>query len=174
MKDFWDSGIDLKNRTLYLIGDVDQGLQTTALKGIHLLNKTRKPFKIILSSGGGDVFAGMSIYDAIRLSPCRVTVVGSGSVQSMAPVILQAADVRILEAGAAIMLHDGSFGQSDMDVKAFERWADWSKQNREWMYGVFATKTKRKEKSFWQRVCSSDAIFSAAEALDLGLADRVI
>lgn len=174
MRDFWDTGLDLKGRVLYLIGEVDPVLQATALRGIHLLNKVRKPFTIKLSSGGGDVLAGMSIYDAIRLSPCRVTIIGAGQVQSMAPIIFQAADHRILEAGATVMLHDGSMSDGSMDMKAYERWGDWSKESREWTYKLLAAKTKRKDKSFWQQVCSSDAIFNAHQALDLGLCDKVI
>jgi ATP-dependent Clp protease protease subunit len=170
---FWKMGLDLDRRLLLLLGDIDDKLQSRALKSIHLLNQSRRPFKIMLSSGGGAVHAGMSIFDGIRTSPNRVTVVGTGHVQSMASIILQAADHRVLQASATLMLHDGSFTAYDMEAKTHERWADWSRKTRDWMYELLASKTK-KNKTYWQSICSSaDAIFTAEHALEVGLVDAI-
>lgn len=169
---FWETGLDLDKRVLLLLGDVDEKMAATALKAIHLLNQRRTPFTIKLSSGGGSVFDGMAIYDAIRQSPCVVTIIGCGHVQSMASLIFQAADNRILESGALLMLHDGAFGEGALESKALERWAIWSRLNREWMYGVLEGRTK-KSRTYWEKTCVSDAIYTAAQAVSAGLADSV-
>ncbi len=92
---------------------------------------------------------------------------------SMASVILQAADLRILYPRATLMIHDGYETQQQATPQTFRNWAEFSEKSRNLMYEIFAERSNKKSIAFWKRKCANDTILSAEEAVDLGLADGI-
>jgi ATP-dependent protease ClpP protease subunit len=69
--------------------------------------------EIQINSPGGEIFAGFALIDAIRLLRAKghkVTMVALGMAASMAGVILQAADVRVMGANCLMLIHEGALG----------------------------------------------------------------
>ena len=176
---WFDNDFHLETRTLF-ISDQEDGagvgpqMAEKVIKGIHLLvaHDKEKPIRILMNSMGGTWTDGMAIYDAIASCPCQVTIEAFGSCMSMATVLLQAADDRVLHSNTTFMIHNGSDG-FEGDSKNFERWGEHSKKLRHRMYEIYA-EASEKRVSFWEKKCHTDFIISAQEAVELGLADRVV
>lgn len=60
---------------------------------------------LMLSSNGGDVFAGLRMYEAIRRSKVPVTVICEGSVASAATLVMLGASRRYMYATSVILVH---------------------------------------------------------------------
>lgn len=175
---FFDYGLHLETRTVY-IGDhvggaVDSHAAERAVKALYLLTAASKeqPIKILLNSQGGCWYSGMAIFDAIAGCPCPVTAEAYGSAMSMGAIILQAADERLMQPNATLMVHDGSEvfqGQA----RNFEAWGEQSKNLRNRMYEIYA-KRSGQTVQYWKRKCASDFILTAEEAVAEGLADKIV
>lgn len=117
---FFDYGIHVETKTIYMgseeyVDDQESGtdhkMAENMIKALHVLNLTPdKPIKIIMNNLGGNWTDGMAIYDAIKASPCHVTIEVMGQAMSMGSIILQAADERIMHPNATMMIHDGQDG----------------------------------------------------------------
>lgn len=181
---FFDYDLHIETRTIYLgdnedehgdvAGQVGPLMAERLIKTLILFNQTpEKPIKIILNTGGGYVTHGYAIYDAIKASPCHVTIEVMGQASSMGVIILQAADERIIHPNAILMAHNGTDSHNMADVINIEKWAEYSKKvDRPRMYEIFAEKSKRKA-SYWEHKCVHDFIMTAEQAVEEGLVDKI-
>lgn len=177
-------GIDLKARRIYFgvsldwgdtdISDFNLASVELAIRALHkmALDAPGKPVEIHMSSTGGDAYAMLRLHDEILSCPCQVKFYGGGPIQSSATWIMVACDERYLYPNATVMVHDGSDGfegkHTDVQVNAAE-----SKRLQDVLYDIYATNT-RMPKEFWQDVCQRDLYLSAAEAVSLGMADKIV
>lgn len=174
---FFDHNVDVRSRTLYLSYGVegedvelDQKCAADMIKGLTLLELLGpdKDIHIIINCQGGDVDAGLGIYDKIKsLSNCQVTATVMGSAWSMAAWILQAADIRRMTKHSSLMIHDGS-GRKDK----------FTKKQDIFMRKILLDRIREKHPQYpvskLQRFLDTDTYFSADEALELGLIDEVV
>ncbi len=88
---------------------VDYEMYTKVAKGLHVLdNINQEPVTIIGNNSGGYVYHGMAIYSMIKKCNSHVTMKMYGQCQSMGTIILQAADMRIIDEHCLFMIHYGS------------------------------------------------------------------
>jgi ATP-dependent protease ClpP protease subunit len=113
-------GIDVKNREIYInefddsgeSGGVDHRMVQNFVKNINFLKgQNKEPITIHLQTVGGCWYSGMGIYDAIKNSKCKTTIIGYSQVCSMGTIIMQAANKRLLTKNSAFMVH---WGNSDI------------------------------------------------------------
>lgn len=183
---YFESHLHLETRTLYL-GSAEVNLEHEkesgtdammaewAIKALHLLSigpKAEEPITIQMANIGGDWNHGMAIYDAIRACPGKVSIQAYGPCMSMGAVILQAAEERLLLPNTEIMIHDGESGYTG-HARNFEKWAMNSKKIRQKMYQIFSERSN-KSVSYWSKKCAFDFILTAQEAVEEGLADKVL
>lgn len=178
---WFDYDLHIETRTIY-VGDTESDgepngvgplMAERVIKAFVVFNMTpEKPVKIILNTGGGFVEHGYAIYDAIKSSPCHVTIEVMGQAQSMGAIILQAADVRIVHPNSVVMIHDGTQGL-DTHARNIERWAEYSKKvDRPRMYQILADATG-KPATYWEKKSTLDHILTAEQAVEEGLADKI-
>jgi ATP-dependent protease ClpP protease subunit len=185
---YFDYGVFLPERMLYVgsTSEDDEGKESGVnyemaeyfIKGITFLQSiSDKAIVINLNNMGGDWYHGMAMYDAIRACRCHVTINVFGSAMSMASIILQAADTRIVAPNATIMIHDGDeelIGSPRTVVK----WADYVKHISDVMYEIYLERMREKQPKIKRArirdMCVADTIFTAQEAVDAGLADSVM
>jgi ATP-dependent Clp endopeptidase proteolytic subunit ClpP len=176
---FFDYDLHIETRTIY-IGDGEDGsgvgpkMAEKVIKAFIIFNATpEKPVRIILNTKGGDIFDGYAVYDAIKASPCHVTIEVMGSAMSMGSIILQAADERLIHPHSTVMIHDGH-DSMEMNIRDIEKWAEFYKKvDRPRMYALFAEKTG-KPAHYWEKKAVNDYVMTAQQAVDEGLADRVV
>jgi len=176
---YFDYDLHIETRTIYIGDSEDNGvgplMAERVIKAFTLFNMTPdKPVRIILNTLGGSVWHGYAIYDAIKASPCHVTIEVMGSAMSMGSIILQAADERIMHPNAIFMIHDGSETYEEKThVRDIERWAEYSKKiDRPRMYQIFAEKSG-KPAHYWEKKSVNDYILTAEQVVEEGLADKV-
>lgn len=102
--------VGYSNRTIYIAEEITGDLAGRFILSLDMLNQTDGTIEVVLTSPGGDVEAGLAIYDAIRESKNPVVIIGYGCIHSMAAIILQAAKMRILMPEARFMIHSVSLG----------------------------------------------------------------
>ena len=188
---FFDYGVDPNSRTIYVgsvyedsesgESGVDSQLADKVVKAIYLLDSQApngdKPITIILNNPGGDWYHGMAIYDAINSCQNHITIKVFGMAMSMGAVILQAADERVIAPNAKIMIHYGEAGTYSHS-KIVKKWAaEFDKIDKK-MMEIFLEQIRKKHPDFKDRkldkMLDFDTILSAEEAVNLGLADRIL
>jgi len=186
---FFDYDIHLPTKTLYLGSanysdehgetGTDHLMAEMAIKGLHLLDKTKpdSPLTIVMNNPGGDEYHGLAIYDAIKMCTSEVHIKVLGHAMSMGSIILQAADWRIMTENSRMMLHYGTWGHNDHTLNVY-KWAEEGKKFDKWMEDLYLEKIHQKKPTYTrkklQTEISFDKFLTAAEAVDMGLADEVL
>lgn len=179
---FHDNGIYLPTRTVYIDGDQDVGItnemSACAIKNLHILDTmSTGDINVIFNCDGGDTIIGMAIYDAILACKNHVKMTVYGHASSMGSIILQAADERIMAPNAVLMVHMGQ-ASYDGHPKVVEAWRKFDKHLDSLHETIYLAKIKAKKPRFTkdqlQKMLEHDTILTAQEAVDMGLADRVL
>lgn len=188
---FYDYDIYVTTRTIYMgsaEADIEEGESGTdakmaerAIKALHILDmdapNADKPITIILNSPGGDVYHGLAIYDAIKACKNHVTVIVYGMAMSMGSWIFQAADERVVSKNSRIMIHYGDTSHEGHSKSALV-WAKEEERINKKMEDVFMEKILDKNPHFTRKelqdLLNFDTVLTAEEAVNLGLADRLL
>ena len=166
----------LSERVVFLGQAIDdQVANLIVAQIIHLESEDPdKEISLYINSPGGVVYAGLAIYDAMQFVRPDVRTICYGVGMSMAALLLAggAEGKRMALPNARILIHQptGGFeGQaSDIEIHARETLAIRAKLDE--MYAKHTGQTKKRVHEDMER----DRFFTAAEAADYGLIDRVI
>ncbi len=156
---------------ILLSGDVDEAMWIAFAKQISRVRPTQ-PIIVNITSDGGDWYYGIAIYDWLKLHPSEVTIRVWGAAMSMATVILQAGDNRLIAPSAELMIHN-VHGGKDGSIQDIEEEVSNLNRLRDKMYEIYAEKSG-KSVAFWRKKCQKDYYLTAEEALKLGLVDGII
>jgi len=130
---------------------------------------------IVFNSPGGSIVDGMALFDYIqflRSEGHRVTTIALGMAASMAGVLLQAGDVRVMGAEAWLLIHEAAFGAIGKTGE-IEDTVEWVKRIQRRILRIFANRSKLSEQQIARRWHRKDWWIDSAEALKLGLIDEV-
>lgn len=165
----------LKNRTLTLFGEVTQNVaKRTAEKLLTLAYESDDPITLYISSPGGHVESGDTIFDMVRYIKPVVRTVGTGWVGSIATHIYLAPDRehRFCLPNTRFLIHQPAGGMggdaSDIEIHARE-----ILKTRERINGIIATQTGQP----LDRVESDtdrDYWMSAEESVEYGIVRKII
>jgi ATP-dependent Clp endopeptidase proteolytic subunit ClpP len=126
-----------------------------------------------ISSPGGDVFAGVAIYNALRAHSARITTRVDGVAASIASVISQAGDTRVILSGAQMMIHE-AWGLAIGNATEMREMADVLERQNVNIANIYAARSGGDADKFLELMSSGDTWLTAAEAVELGLADEVV
>lgn len=129
-----------------------------------------KAIDLHLNSPGGDVFDGIAIHNALRDHPATVTAYVDGLAASIASVILQAADNRVMNLGGMVMIHEASglaIGNAK-DMRDLAELLDKASQN---IADIYAARSGKDAAGFRESM-AAETWFTGAEAVAAGLADE--
>ena len=125
---------------------------------------------IYINSGGGDMVAATEIYTSIREHKGNVTIHVSGMAASAATIIMCAAESEISPT-AMVMIHNVSSAAYG-NHKDFEHQSDVLKTADKAVCQAYIEKTGKTEDEFLQ-LMDSEKWFTAKEAVEIGLCDRI-
>lgn len=169
-----DNLSNIKARTLFLIGTVDEEALEDVLRGMQQLEaKSHDDIVVYLSTGGGEVDSGLAIFDAFITSPCKIICVAYGSCQSMGAVIMQGADVRLLSPHTTYMVHDGSIASGRVHTKEFFENAKYYERQALTIDNIFVQRTGLSLEKI-QEMCKFSTSMNSNEAVKLGFADGIL
>lgn len=129
------------------------------------------PLEVHINSGGGDVFDGISIKNAIETHKGHVTTIVDGIAASIASVIAQAGTERVMMPGSMMMIHDAfSFVAGNAEELAkMAATLDEVSQNLADIYARSAGGTADE----WRAAMKAETWYTAEQAVEAGLATRV-
>lgn len=169
------------DRTVEWLGGVNYDNQRQVLREIKdLLKEDRnEEIHLVVSSYGGATAIGMGFYDTVRsvLKPNLVTI-GSGEVDSSGITVFLSADKRYVTKNTTFLLHMGgrTFDKSvrftNVEIENMLKEA----RLRDYMYAcVLSDATNgRTSSDKILELMAKDTILTAEEAVNLGLAHKVL
>lgn len=131
--------------------------------------------RIVFSSPGGSVVDGMALFDYIRgMSEGGHKIVTStiGYAASMAGILLQAGDERVMGSQAYLLIHQGSFGAGGSVGEVLDT-VEWVKKMQSRILDIFASRSKLSKREIARRWERKDWWLDSAESLKLGFVDRI-
>lgn len=178
MRKFWKltNLVDGSGSTLVLDGPIAQeswwGDEVTPQAFRDELKKiTSNKLTVIINSSGGDVWAGVSIYDALKELDMEVTVKVSGLAASIASVVAMAGDIIIMSPGSTMMIHRASMlamGDADDMKKAIEM----LETVEDGIISIYSDRTGQTREAV-KEMLEAETWMSAEKAVELGFADEV-
>ena len=179
----------------YFDGEDDSGVDYRASvileKNIRFLSfNSQDPILIHMHIPGGDWEDCLSMYDTVRLSKCRTTILGYGKIQSASGVLFQAGHQRIMMPNATLLIHYGSISFDNEHSKAAASSVQWSEKETDKMVNIFVERCLKspiaKEKKWKnsphiikkhlvsQISNKCDWLLDAEEAVYYGFADGIL
>lgn len=168
----------LKDRIVFLGGAIDDETANLIIAQMLFLSNedAKKDIHFYINSPGGSITAGLAIYDTMQFLRCEVATYCVGQAASMAAVLLAGGHPgkRFLLASNRILLHQPLIsGQligpaTDLDIEAKE-----ILRLRARLYDILAQHTGQTTEKV-EKDCDRNLWLDAAEAIEYGLADRVL
>ena len=124
-----------------------------------------------INSPGGEVFAGVTIYNLLKQHPATVTSYIDGIAASIASVIALAGDKVIMAENALYMMHNPA-GLVMGNAEDMRKMADVLDKIRGTMTGVYTGKTGKPDDEI-NAMLDAETWMTADEALDAGLIDEI-
>ena len=163
-------------REIECVGEIDDGVTYSLCQQLRYLaaEDAFEPATIFINSPGGSVQSGLAIYDVMRAVSCPVNTVCLGLAASMAALLFVAGEERLMLPHARVMIHDpligGGVAGSALELKTI---SDNLLRTRQITAEVLARHTGHSVEEVLE-VTSHAAWFEAQEAVDWGLADRIL
>jgi ATP-dependent Clp protease, protease subunit len=166
----------LKDRIVFLGTEINSQVANSVIAQLLLLDaqNPEREIQIFINSPGGEVYAGLAIYDVMQFIRAPIRTVCVGMAMSAGSVILMAgaSGRRTALPNARVMIHQGSAGfrgnTADVEVQARELF--FMRDRLLELYLKHTGITKEKLARDWER----DHYLTAAEAKEYGLIDEVI
>lgn len=169
----------LTERSVFLTGEINMVTALETVKQILYLIREDpgKKIDLLLSSPGGEVNAGLLLYDMLTgISDTVIRTICMGKAYSMGALILAAGQKgrRYILPNSEVMIHEplisSGVGGSSSSVKSI---SDSLWETRKHLNTILSKHTGKPVKQI-EKATSYDHYFSATEAVKFGLADHVI
>lgn len=138
----------------------------------ELQNVTAPAIEVQINSPGGDVFDGIAIYNALRMHPAKVTTRVDGMAASIASVIVQAGDHRVIVSSAQMMIHE-AWGLVVGSAQEMRDFADLLEQQNDVIAGIYAERSGKTAEEF-RTLMQSDLYLTDEQAVEHGLVDEIL
>lgn len=173
-------GVYTPARIINICDEINQETATQFIKNIKLLDHAveNKEIVVLISTEGGDVHQGLAMYDAIRECQNQVITHAIGPIWSMGSIIFQAGDKRIISRNATIMIHAGRVELPDEHPRIVKAWSQEFERVNEVCDDIILNRIREKKPNFKKNKLKDETIFdkiyTAEEALELGLVDEIV
>lgn len=182
-KKSFDSVLEIKSnldRELF-IGEIDSDTGDSINSYIQFFNKQdeednipveeRKPIKIYIDSPGGDLYATMTMIDAIKLSKTPVWTINIGCAYSGGFFTFIVGHKRISYPNASFLFHEGA-AATQGDAGKFRNFADFYNRQLLKLKQIVLEHTKFDEVWYKEHI-NDDVWLMSEEALENGVCDEI-
>ena len=166
----------LRERIVFVTGGVEDGMASLITAQLLFLESEnpKKDIFMYINSPGGVVTAGMAIHDTMQYIRPRVGTLCIGQAASMGSFLLAAGEpgMRVATTNSRIMIHQPSGGAQGMaaDIEIQAREIIRVRQRMNELYAKHTGQTEEQVHADMER----DRFFTAAQAVEYGLIDKVI
>ncbi len=164
----------LSKRVIYMEGKINSELATEIVREIFLMNlESNDPIRIFITSEGGEITAGLAIYDAIQTSKAPVETIVVGFAYSMGAVLACSGKKRSILENSKMMLHQPLISEFGGNASEITKLSESLNKTKEKMNKIVAKHTQKSLKEV-SRVTSMDTYFTSEEAIKFGLIDEIV
>lgn len=132
---------------------------------------TAPRISVEINSPGGDVFDGIAIYNALRNHPSHITTRVDGLAASIASVIAQAGDTRLILDSGQLMIHN-AWGMTVGDQRDHGEMVALLEQQDQLLADIYARHGSG-DASHFRELMNAETWLTAERAVEEGLADAV-
>lgn len=160
---------------LYYQGDIDTPRVNHIVGIITAILQNEKPEEIyfLFSSHGGEVDAGVTLYNFLRAIPVRLTMHNIGTIDSIANVIFVAGQTRYASPHAVFLFHGVLMGfNGNLSLPQVNEIRDRILNNHNTIAGIVCERTKIKEPTI-KELFNQGETKTVEFALDHGIIDEV-
>lgn len=164
-----------KNGRLFLVGPIDQRMAVDFISAMLVLAEEKKDAEIIIDSPGGEISAGLMIYDVLRSYKYKITMYCTGLAASMAAFILAAGQKgrRFILPHSQVMIHEplisSGFGGSATSI---EKTAQGILETKAVLNKILAEHTGRSVNEI-NKATQDDNFMTSEEAVEFGICDEI-
>lgn len=164
------------NRKIFLFGEInEETVYSFTIQMMGLAQDEAAPIDIYINSPGGEIQAGLVIYDLIRGCRAPVNLYCVGLAASMAALLLASGEKgrRFILPHSKVMIHEplisGGMGGSATTIKET---ADAILRVREVVNGILAEHTGHTMEEI-AKATDHDNFMTSQEAIDFGICDKI-
>ena len=140
---------------------------TTNIKEVHLF----------INSPGGDAFSGLALSDTIEAAKKKgfcITAHASGIIASAAVPVFAVCNIRIASAGTIFMVHEAAIWkwpgrETASDIRTQNKMMNMLAER----YRKYLTDNSKVDDAVWKEMETATTWFTAKEAMDFGLVDKI-
>lgn len=168
-------GIDWSTRTVWIASDLTEEKGYKLVPGIRMLDETKGTIKVAIMSCGGCENAGFAIYDALKACQSEVITIGLGEVYSIAALVFQAGERRVVFPHVDLMMHNGTtqVEGGDINTDYIEEIAKEAVRNNARYHRAIAARCGIDLQKVVQW-CKDEKYFLSEEVVQEGLADEIV
>lgn len=165
-----------QRREVECIGEITEDSVAALILQLRYLHREapEQEITMYINSPGGEVSSGLALYDVMKAIQCPIRTVCVGTAASMAAILFLSGDKRDMLAHSKVMIHDplipGGIGGSALKVDAVARNL---MQTRQIIADIISRHTGKSLEDVLAKT-ASDSYFDAEQAVEWGLADRII
>ncbi len=167
----------LMNRIIFITGEINSASANIILAQLlYLENESHNPITIYINSPGGEVNAGLMIYDAFKASCLEKKMICTGMASSMAAIILAGGTKgkRYILKHSKVMIHEpllaNGVGGSATSIRNI---SESILETRDVVNGILAKDTGKSLEEI-NKATSFDNYMNADEAIEFGICDKII
>ncbi|MCD7884674.1 MAG: ATP-dependent Clp protease proteolytic subunit [Lachnospiraceae bacterium] len=167
----------MADRKIFIEGDIIRESACEFVKKVLFLNSedTGKPIDVLINSPGGEINAGMLIYDVIQSSKAPVRIFCVGQAYSMAAVLLACGNHgRYMLPHSETMIHEPLLGNrvggNSSSIKSI---SDSLMESKRKMNRILAKHTGKSEEEV-EQATSYDHYLTPEESVEFGLCDEIV
>ena len=164
-----------KNGRLFLVGPIDHRMAVDFISAMLVLAEEKKDAEIIIDSPGGEISAGLMIYDVLNSYKYKITMYCTGLAASMAALILAAGQKgrRFILPHSQVMIHEplisSGFGGSATSI---EKTAQGILETKAVLNKILAEHTGRSVNEI-NKATLEDNFMTSEEAVKFGICDEI-
>ena len=165
----------LQRREIWCVGEINGESAVSLILQLHHLEHEdhAAPITMYINSPGGSVSDGLAIIDTMHALKAPVTTVCVGTAASMGALLFVSGQERLMLPNASLMIHDPltlGISGSALDV---ERKTKKLMKTRKTVAKILSEATGHTPEEILD-ITSTDRYFDAEDALEFGLADRIV
>ena len=141
----------------------------------YLCSRSHEKIDMIICSPGGELKAGLMLYDHIQACPAPIRTICTGYAYSMAALLFACGQHgRYMLPNSELMLHEPTLGSKiSGNASSIQSASEGLQRSKQKITSILAKHTNNTTDVI-EKAISYDHFYTAEEAVDFGLADRII
>lgn len=165
----------LTDRRIFIEGPITSETALSVARQMLILSESDEPINVYINSPGGEVNAGLALYDLFGAFEGELRMYCIGQAASMAAVILAAGQKgrRFILPHSRVMIHEVLLGGGvSGSATSISRISESIMETRDLINSILARHTGKTVEEI-NRATSFDNFMNAAEAVEFGICDEI-